>query len=253
MTDKNIKLVDTLGNTLFPKTKASIVENDEGLTLGGVEANAQENKIETITVNGKELTIVNKVVDIEISSASEYSLQKNATADTGYVASYQLTKDGVAIGEKINIPKDLVVESGSVKECTTANSPVSGYSVGDKYIDLVLANATDEHIYILVSDLIDVYTAGTGIVVTDNTIAIDTSTVATKTDLSSKQDSLTTAQLNAVNSGVTSAKITTYDGYATTIAQKADKATTLAGYGITDAVTQTQLTNANYITYVELI
>lgn len=49
---------------------------------------------------------------------------------------------------------------------------------------------------------------------------------------------MTTAQLNAVNSGVTSAKITTYDGYSTTIALKADKATTLAGYGITDGVTK---------------
>ena len=63
---------------------------------------------------------------------------------------------------------------------------------------------------------------------------------------------MTTAQLNAVNSGVTSAKITTYDGYSATIALKADSATTLAGYGITDGVTKKELANANYITYTEL-
>ena len=38
-----------------------------------------------------------------------------------------------------------------------------------------------------------------------------------------KQDKLTTAQLNAANSGITSAKVSTYDGYAATIAGKQDK------------------------------
>ena len=38
-----------------------------------------------------------------------------------------------------------------------------------------------------------------------------------------KQDKLTAAQLDAANSGITSAKVSTYDGYATTIAGKQDK------------------------------
>ena len=46
--------------------------------------------------------------------------------------------------------------------------------------------------------------------------------------LATKQDSLTTAQQNAVDSGITAAKVTTYDGYAT---GKQDKLT--AGEGIT--------------------
>ena len=41
--------------------------------------------------------------------------------------------------------------------------------------------------------------------------------------LDAKQDSLTEAQLNAVNSGITSEKVTTYDGYADQIASKADQ------------------------------
>ena len=45
---------------------------------------------------------------------------------------------------------------------------------------------------------------------------------------SGKQDKLTTAQLNACNSGITSAKVSTYDGYST---GKQDKLT--AGTGIT--------------------
>ncbi len=38
-----------------------------------------------------------------------------------------------------------------------------------------------------------------------------------------KQDKLTAGQLNAANSGITAAKVSTYDGYATTIAGKQDK------------------------------
>ena len=49
----------------------------------------------------------------------------------------------------------------------------------------------------------------------------DISGLATKTELTSglanKQDTLTTAQLNAVNSGITAAKVSTYDGYAANI------------------------------------
>lgn len=41
--------------------------------------------------------------------------------------------------------------------------------------------------------------------------------------LDAKQDSLTEAQLSAVNSGITSEKVTTYDGYADQIASKADQ------------------------------
>lgn len=37
-----------------------------------------------------------------------------------------------------------------------------------------------------------------------------------------KQDTLSTAQLAATNSGITAAKVTTYDGYAATIAEKAN-------------------------------
>ena len=48
---------------------------------------------------------------------------------------------------------------------------------------------------------------------------------ATQTALDGKQATLTTVQLNAVNSGITSGKVDTYDGYATTIASKADSST----------------------------
>ena len=51
MADKNIQIKDLQGNSLFPKTKGSLVTNDTGATLGTVEAGAQVNKIEKIKVN----------------------------------------------------------------------------------------------------------------------------------------------------------------------------------------------------------
>ena len=58
----------------------------------------------------------------------------------------------------IDIPKDMVVESGSVGTVETADVPYEGAQVGDKYIDLVIANATSDHIYIPVNSLVDIYT-----------------------------------------------------------------------------------------------
>jgi hypothetical protein len=221
----NVQLKSSSGNDLFPRTKASLVILDNGQNLGTVEPGAQVNILEGITINGVAVTPESKIAKVTLP---DYTVAKLSTPQTGYAASYQLQKDGVAVGPNINIPKDMVVQSGSVKTVTTADTPVSGYKVGEKYIDLVLANADNQHIYILVSDLVDVYTAGTGITITGNTVAVDTAAIAT---------------VSAMN---------------TALAGKADKATTLAGYGIADAYTKTEVDTkvsgalGNTVTYVEI-
>lgn len=98
----------------------------------------------------------NGKISAAVAKDDSYTIKKQATADEGYLATYQLHKNGTAVGDKINIAKDLVVESGDVKVVTTPDQPVAGYKVGDKYIDLVLAHSGN-HIYILVSDLVDKY------------------------------------------------------------------------------------------------
>lgn len=105
--------------------------------------------------------------DLPSHSHSEYAVtvEEQQTAETGYAKTYLVKQNGTQVGSKINIPKDFLVKSGEVKTCTTANSPVNGYSPGDKYLDFVInskdSSATDEHMYILVSDLVEdtTYTA----------------------------------------------------------------------------------------------
>lgn len=102
------------------------------------------------------------VGDLQVD-VPEYTIEKLNQAETGYASSYVLKKDDVQVGSTINIPKDMVVSSGEVKTVTTANVPYQGAQVGDKYIDLTIANSSSQHIYIPVKDLVDVYQAGNGI------------------------------------------------------------------------------------------
>lgn len=216
--EKNVQIKDMAGNDLFPKTKAELVEGLNG--------------IEIVKVNGVALQIVNKSVDITMPAASEYAIAKAETAEDGFSATYQLTKDGEPVGAKINIAKDMVVQSGAVKVCEAANTPVSGYKKGDKYIDLLLANSDDQHVYVLVSDLVDTYVAGNGIKIEGNSIAVDSAILEGKADKATSLEGYGIE--DAYTKDEADAKFLTAHQ---DISGKADKGTTLSAYGITDALT----------------
>lgn len=104
----------------------------------------------------------------------EYTLVKKESADDGYISSYNLTKNGEVIGSTINIPKDYLVKSATLETVTVEDTPVEGYIVGDKYIDFVVNTVQGDgnvnHIYLLVSDLVDTYKSGQGIVISDDNV-----------------------------------------------------------------------------------
>lgn len=97
----------------------------------------------------------------------EYSVTKQDTAEAGFLSTYYLTKDGAQVGEKINIPKDFLVNSADIKTVETADNPYEGAQVGDLYIDFVInsksADDTASHVYLPVNELVDAYTGGNGI------------------------------------------------------------------------------------------
>jgi hypothetical protein len=109
----------------------------------------------------------------ELEDALTISLTVAGEATSGYLKTYILSQGENEIG-RIDIPKDLVVTSGSL---------VHGYWSGDTFtedeegtdtaIKLVIANQ-EEPVYINTKDLVDYYTAGDGIDIdnTHNTISI---------------------------------------------------------------------------------
>lgn len=110
------------------------------------------------------ITLGTAGLKVEIPDASEYSIVKAAESGD-YAAVYNLTKDGAVVGASINIPKDMVVESGTV-ETNPAGHPEGTYLV------LTLANATSDKVYINVSDLIEYVTSGSD---ADDMVVIDVS------------------------------------------------------------------------------
>jgi hypothetical protein len=82
------------------------------------------------------------------------------TADTTVAKTYVFSQNGKEIGS-IKLAKELVVTSGSVKEVETVDVPYAGAKIGDKYIELVIANQ-EAPIYVPAKDLVDIYTAKDG-------------------------------------------------------------------------------------------
>lgn len=150
----------TAAETLAEEKVASVTATTNGgITVGGtttaptvgIKLDPAEGNIATLSDAGLKVTA--PTVNVPV-----YSLTKDATS-TDYAAVYHLTKDGANVGEAINIPKDLFVESGEIVE-NPAGQPEG------KYLKLVLQNQTAP-VYINVADLVDAYTAGNGITISD--------------------------------------------------------------------------------------
>lgn len=96
-----------------------------------------------------------------IPAQTDYTVTCNTTTPEGYAKRYTLSQCGNQIAS-IDIPSDMVVSSGKVVENPT------GQTAGT-YIELTLANATKDKIYINVGDLIEYVTgaaAADGIITT---------------------------------------------------------------------------------------
>ena len=171
MTDKNVQLKSLDGVLLYPKTKGAVVLNNAGKDLGGVEENAQVNVIESISYDSSALSINNKDVALPVFSFHKV-VSTDADYSSEYAAQYYLTKDGVKVGDMINLAKDQVLNNVELKECTVANVPVTGYNVGDLYFEFTFANKSTP-IYLAAKDLVDAYTSGDGIDITNNVIKVD--------------------------------------------------------------------------------
>lgn len=135
-------------------------------------------------------------------------------------------KQGDTAVASINIARDMVVSSGSVITATGAETDVPAgvtLTTGQKYVRLVIANATDgKNIYIPVNDLVDVYTpennASKVQLAISNSNVISANIVAgsiAKTDLTTAlQNEISAAAtiVNAKSTGHVQVTVTAADG-----------------------------------------
>lgn len=169
----------------------SVEAGDNSVTIAG-SATKPSVAVKISEASGNVLSLADDGLKVEIPEVKvpNYSLVKDETAAAGDVATYHLTKDGVNEGVAINIPKDLVVSSGSVVELEDGALP-DGVAVAGTYIKLVLANSA-KPIYINVSTLIEYVTGGSG---ENDAIQINVSSDTHKVTARVKEGSLTKEML----------------------------------------------------------
>lgn len=111
--------------------------------------------------------------EIDQLSANVYTqlsvtVEKQETAEEGYLATYVIKQGGEQVGTSINIPKDFLVKKAEVKVADTAfveSGKIANIAVGEKYIDFTVntadtaeGSATDTHLYIRFNDILIPYT-----------------------------------------------------------------------------------------------
>lgn len=150
------------------------IRNLENGILADIITGSDNHKIKTqyVTVDAAGGLATTSYVDTKVGAVKvpAYTLTKSTSTD--YAAVYHLQKDGANVGEAINIPKDMVVESGKVVWGSYSDgtfTPATDKKNATPYVELTLANSTANKIYIAVADLVNEHKAGTGIEITNNT------------------------------------------------------------------------------------
>jgi hypothetical protein len=150
------------------------IRNLENGILADISTGSNNHKLKTVyvSVDGAGGLATTNYVNTKVGAVKvpAYTLTKSTSTD--YAAVYHLQKDGANVGEAINIPKDMVVESGKVVWGSYADgtfTPATDKKNATPYVELTLANSTANKIYIAVADLVNEHKAGTGIEITNNT------------------------------------------------------------------------------------
>ena len=145
---------------------------------------------------------------VNVPSGDAYNIVKDTT-DNSFAAVYHLTKNGTNQGAAIEIPKDMVVSSGTVE----TKSESGAWGNAGTYIKLVLANATNDTIYIPVDSLIEYVTSGSGqndmvVIAVDSSTHQVTATITDGTITKAKLASAVQTSLNNADSALQAADIT---------------------------------------------
>lgn len=146
---KSLIASGSVTNDLHP-TDGTIVltRKEDGKTTIGVGLSAVQGNILTIKEDG---------LFARIAQFPEYSIEQQKTPEEGFVATYKLKKTegdmSSYVGDAINIPKDKVLQSATMKVVETEDEPYVEAKVGDKYIDMAFNDEAQSHIYVPLGDI----------------------------------------------------------------------------------------------------
>ena len=155
------------------------------------------------------VSAINELVTSVGTTANEAKITVEKETSADYAAVYVIKQNGSQVGEKINIPKDMVVSSGS-------------YDASTKELVLVLANSTTDgkatEVRIPASGLVDTYTGGSNtqvnVSVSNNVVSatlvaggVGTAELANGAVTNDKLDSAIQTTLGYVGSKAVSAQI----------------------------------------------
>lgn len=135
---------------------ASVQAGDASMTVGGTASNP------TVAVKvsedaGNALTLAEDGLKVSVPAATDYSVTVTESSENpDYAKVYTIAQTATGLNATINIPKDMMVESGTVEVYDDAGD----WGEAGTYLHLVLANTAEDDIYINVSDLIEYVTSG---------------------------------------------------------------------------------------------
>lgn len=171
-------------------TVSSAAINIPSTQVSGLGALATKDTVEQSEVNGLSTTL----------AAINSSIGSSITSAIGAIDGVITNAAGANMALNALSQADGVVTAEFVPIAIAATQVTSGVFADARIPALAISKITG------LQDALD-----------DKLESADIADLATKEEVNAKQDALSGAQLNAVNSGITAAKVATYDGYAANI------------------------------------
>lgn len=152
------------------------------------------------------------------------TVEKQQTAETGYAHTYVVKQGGSQVGAKINIPKDLLLQSATkevVGSTPTELETENSLTTGDAYLKFVVNTEDNDNattLVIPINDLVEntIYTAGNGLTLTSGEFSIANGDISLSMLASDVQTSLGYADTfhSSPAADITSTQVSRWDAVA---------------------------------------
>lgn len=134
---------------------AEVTAADSSISVGGTTTNPSVGvKISLTAANG--LSLEDDGLYVNVPSSVDYTVAVTESTPEGYAKAYTITQAATGLNTTINIPKDMVVSSGTVETKEESGE----WGEAGTYLVLTLANATSDKVYVNVGSLIEYVTSG---------------------------------------------------------------------------------------------